>query len=172
MKGRAQAWNPSSDSGGMATPPPVSRASALAPRCHSIRGLVALAPAGTNQQALQASSASQDGPWAVTSCSSGDQGGSWLLLLGISVLLPLSPVCTPPQSVFPALISPFSWKIQWRSPRSDSFHREGRGQSLVAILHTPRPSPRALEQSLDPSREDTSSPRMMFGSCKYRNLSV
>lgn len=141
----------------MAAPPPVSRASALVPRCHSIRGLGALAPAGTNQQAQQASRASQDGPWAVTSCSSGDRGGPWLVFFSLAsqcffpwVLFVPHPVC------FPRLDSPCSVEKSCGGPREVTALQGGQGTKpcchFTPLLPPPAPSPpthTALEQSLD-----------------------
>lgn len=124
-------------------------------RCHSIYGLGALTPAGTNQQALQASRASQDGPWAVTSCSSGDQGGPWLLLLGISVLLlPRGPVCNPSQSVFPALISPGSVEKSSGGPREVTASTGRAGDKALLPFYThPAPPPEPWSSLLmDPGR--------------------
>lgn len=141
----AQALNPSSESPGMAAQPPASRASAQAPRCHSIhRPLGPLAGAGTNQQALK--DTTRVPRWSL--------GGPCLCFLSLAsqCFFPRS-LCVPAPLCFPCLDFPLLSVVKSGGVPCQVIASTGRAEDKALLsFHSLFPQEKALEQLLDQSR--------------------
>lgn len=150
VKGELRLGIPPPIPGGMAAPPPLSHASALAPRCHSIHSWAhrhlqepinrPCRPRVHPRMVPGLSLAAYQEFRAVPGSTSSPC---------ISVLLPLGPVCTPPQYVFPALISSCSVEKSGGGPSKVTASTGWAGDKALLPFYIPPPWSSLL---IDPGR--------------------